>query len=324
MNVLRVHAPDQSPGEEPTVAEILEAYVADQATEILPATLADRARIGRAFCETFGKRSAVDLRPSEVKAWILGRPGWKAANTRWCVLLSLKRLFNWAVDDQFIARNPIKTLSLRQGEPRRATSEEEFQVMLRHSDPAFRRFLVFMRLTGVRPGEARAVEWEWVDWQRRLIVIPKDRHKTGGKTGRPRIIPLPRSAVRLLLWLQLRPGGPPWPMPGRRSATGAIFRNSFGKPWTRVAIGQRVKLIREESGLSGNATLHGIRHLWGTVAVARGGNVKVIADAMGHARVGTFEKYYCHLGDDPNCLIEAAEIASGRATPKRDDESEGP
>jgi integrase len=309
MTALRIFEADGEPGTgEPTCSQILDAYLADQATELAANTLADRARICRAFCETFGTRRPADVHPSEVKAWILGRPQWKAANTRWGALLALKRLFNWAVDDRFIAFSPIKKLALSQGEPRRAITEAEFALMLRSSDLPFRQLLTFLRQTGARPGEARKVEWEWVDWNRRLIAIPKDQHKTGKKTGKARLIPLNRSAVRLLLYLQRR----------RLIASGAIFRNSFGKPWTRVALGQRLTEIRASAGLPKDATLHGIRHLWCTTGARNSGNLKLVSEAAGHARLSTFEKYYCHLDKDPASLVEAAEAAGRRQTDRRD------
>src|SRR5579864_2056541 len=128
-----------------TVSEIVNALLLDQKSELKASTYADRKRVGTAFAESFGKRKAESIRPSEVKAWILSNPKWKGATTHWGVLLSVKRFFNWAMRDGMIDKNPILGLRLPQGDPRRSTTDEEVQIMLRSTDPCFRRFICFLR-----------------------------------------------------------------------------------------------------------------------------------------------------------------------------------
>ena len=69
-----------------------------------------------------------------------------------------------------------------------ASSNEEFQILLRGSDAAFRRFLIFLKFTGCRPGEAASMRWADVRFEEESVVLMD--HKTARKTGRPRIIPL--------------------------------------------------------------------------------------------------------------------------------------
>lgn len=64
----------------------------------------------------------------------------------------------------------------------------------------------FQRLTGCRPGEACGLQWADVDWDAGRIVIPKERHKTGKKTNRDRIIHLTPPVVRLLRVIERLPG----------------------------------------------------------------------------------------------------------------------
>ena len=59
--------------------------------------------------------------------------------------------------------------------------------MLRHSAPGFRRVLITLRLTGCRPGEIRALIWEWVEFERAPWVIPEHKTITRQREPRPRI-----------------------------------------------------------------------------------------------------------------------------------------
>lgn len=304
MTARRLHLfqPDL-PGESGTTfSEILAAFLTDQQSELNPETFADRRRTGEKFAQDFGIRSYKTIRPSEVKAWILGRPEWKEKNTRWAALLALKRIFNWALLDRMIDFNPIAGLSLPRGRTGQATAEREFQTMLRGTDAYFRRPLIFLRATGCRPQDFRNLEWPWIDWLRSVAVIPPDKHKTGKKTGKPKILPLTRTAIKLLVWLRRRCEG-----------LGHVFLNSQGKPWTRVAIAQRMLAIRQNTGLAKSVKLHGVRHLFGTAGVGRGGNIKLISQALGHDRVSTTEQFYLHLeAREIEAILEAAELAAKR------------
>jgi integrase len=266
--------------------------------------------VGERFVADFGNRLPSTIRPSEVKSWIHSRQEWRMAATRWGVLICLNRIFNWAINDRWITFNPLRGLSLPRGEPRRATTEAEIQTMLRHSPPHVRRALVFLRATGCRPGEMASLEWFWIDWEKHFAAIPKNRHKTGNKTGKPRYIPLPQVAMKLLAWMRRR-----------CEQKGRVFRNSFGNPWTRIGLSQLLQRIRGQAVLAGTplplaATFHGIRHLYATLGIVASGNIKLVSQALGHQNVRTTESYYAHLEGSP-ALIEAAEAASKRQTGRK-------
>src|ERR1700687_5679287 len=67
-------------------------------------------------------------------------------------------------------------------ERRRPMTDEQFQTLLRGSDPRFRRFLIFLKFTGCRPGEAASMHWADVRFDEASVVLRG--HKTARKTGR--------------------------------------------------------------------------------------------------------------------------------------------
>jgi integrase len=287
-----------------TIADLVAAFLADQKTELSDSTFKDRERIGKRFAAEFGRRPPITLRPSEVKAWIFANPKWQKPTTRWGVLNNVQRIFNWSVLDGQIERNPIKSLRLPLGDPRRSTTEAEFQAMLRASDALFRRPLVFMRAVGCRPGQMASVEWEWIEWDLGIIVVPKHKHKAGKRTKKPLVIILTRVAMKLLLWLQKRSDG-----------MGVVFRSRRGHRWSRVGLSKRLDQIRQRTGISPEACFHGIRHLAGSTGIRRGGNLKLISKGMGHASTGVTERFYVHLDvsrEDIEAIRAEMELAAKR------------
>lgn len=301
-NVLPFSRPDDAKA--PTVSKIVEAYLEDARTELPPKTWDQRQRYARRFASAFGARPYDSIRPSEVKQWLLGVEEW-GDTTRSTVLCCLKRVFNWAVNDRMTTFNPLRGLTVQRGNPRRATTEDEFQGLLRASGAAcFRLLLVFLRACGCRPGEAASLRFEWIDWELRCAVIPANRHKTGKKTGKPRLIPLPATAIKMLRLLQRQRAD---------QASGVIFLNSRGHPWTRSSMSLRMTIIRAATGIDPEATLHGIRHLWACQGLANTSDLKGVSRALGHDRVQTTEASYLHLRrQEIDELVRIAEQAARR------------
>src|SRR6266699_2834581 len=102
---------------------------------------------------------------------------------------------------ELIHRNPFAKLRSR-GRPqrRRPMTDVELQTLLRGSDPTFRRFLIFLKFTGCRPGEAASMLWADVHFEEGAVVLKE--HKTARKTGRPRAIPLVPTVIKLVLWMR--------------------------------------------------------------------------------------------------------------------------
>lgn len=297
---LRLH-PEPTPV---TVAELVKHFLEDQESELRAETLADRRRVLTRFAEDFGHVPAADLRPSEVKRWILTRPEWQAQTTRWSALNGIKRLLNWSVADRWLTVNPINGLRLPLGEPRRPTTEMEFQAMLRAAFARMRRWLLFLRATGCRPQDACTLAWPMVHWQLGIAVIPKELHKTGRRTRKDKVIVLTRLALRLLAWIQ------------RRDNCGLhVFANKWGRPWTRAALAQQLATLRERASIAPEATFHGLRHLVGTNAVRAGGSLKMISQGLGHRSQAVTERFYVNVGMSPadiEAIRQAMELGAKR------------
>lgn len=253
-----------------TVAEVVNAYLADCMPELSAGSYEKTVDTLMPFRESFGDRPAASLTPLDLKRWIEGHDTWKSPWTRKRVNQILQRVFNWAVGMRLLAENPVRGVTFPRGEPRRPMTDGEYRALLRHGPACLRRVLVFMRLTGCRPGEVRALEWPDVDPARGVAVLPPERHKTGKKTGQPRVIVLLPAALKLLAWLH------------RHGRGGALFRGGRGQPWQRETLSAGARKARKAAGLPADCFLYGTRHAFGHAAAKSGVNLKTISVLMGH------------------------------------------
>jgi integrase len=173
-------------------------------------------------------------------------------------------------------------------------TDEEFTSLLRHTDGCFRRVLWFLRLTGCRPGEMSRLTWDNVDLQRCVCTL--HQHKTVLKTGRPRLIILCPTALRMLLWMRRQAEG----------AEGLVFKTRRGTRWVQGNLSLRVQRLRKRAGLPKSVRLYGLRHRFGTDGVRNGVNLKILSDIMGHANIN-MTLHYVHIAGNTELLREAVE-----------------
>jgi integrase len=285
-----------------TAGDVIAWYVRRLPIEALgaeppsPEAQTERLRILSRFNAEFATRALARCLPVDLLDFILGRPGLKAAWTRRRWLSIIMRPFNRAAKLGVIARNPFAGAELPPGEDGRDLTDEEFRALLRRSPAPFRRVLLFLRLSGARPGEMRAAKVEHVKLDAACLVLSK--HKTSRKTRRPRCIVLNSVLVKLVTWLIPRAG-----------QGGHLFLNASGRPWTTGALTKNVRRLRENLGLPDDVKLYGCRHAFATGAIVNGANPAVVAEFLGHTGLQRIPRY-THLAGKKQYLMEAIEQAA--------------
>ena len=170
----------------------------------------------------------------------------------------------------------------------RFLSEEEAEALVRsiHADEneTASRSIMLLLLTGARRNEITHAKWDYIDWNRKTLLVPKS------KSGRARVIALNQSAIALLRATPRLDGNAyifPSPVTGRPSA-------SLFFPWDR---------IRKRAGLE-DVRLHDLRHSFASFLVNRGVSLYVVQGLLGHANT-KYTQRYAHL--TPDTLRDAAE-----------------
>jgi integrase len=140
-------------------------------------------------------------------------------------------------------------------------------------------------LTGARRNEITKAKWEYVDWDRRTLLVPVS------KTGRPRLITLNGPAVDLLRSI-MPVSGNPFIFP---SATTGRPSPSLHFPWLRIRKRSRLLDVR----------LHDLRHSFASFLVNEGVSLYVVQALLGHSQPRMTQRY-AHLAQ--RTLLGAAEV----------------
>jgi integrase len=127
-------------------------------------------------------------------------------------------LFNRAVDEEIIDKNPFRKLSKksRGRADQHPPTADEFDRLLDgcaalgdYADQ-MRALLIFGAYTGMRPGELFALEWSAIDFTRNRILVSRNVYKgrvqQGIKTSASKLIALPPPARDVLLRQPTRSG----------------------------------------------------------------------------------------------------------------------
>jgi integrase/recombinase XerD len=133
-----------------------------------------------------------------------------------------------------------------------------------------------------------------------------------GKGSKERVVPLGRMAREALEgWLsgEGRPHFEPakWK---RRSDADAVFLNSRGGRLTRVGVFGVVKKYADRVGLGDRVSPHVLRHSCATHMLARGADIRVVQELLGHSSLATTQRY---TKVSPEHLRSAYEGAHPRA-----------
>ncbi len=164
-------------------------------------------------------------------------------------------------------------------------SREEYQRAVSVAIGDYGPFLRFLWATGCRPGEARAVTAERVDWLNGVVRL--DRWKND-KTGKPRLILLSPSALEVLEGQRAKYG------------RGHLFRGSQGVPFSIHGINRRWRDVKQKAGLS-VPTVCAFRHAFVTRALEAGESAATVAALVGTS-VTMIEKTYSHVSANTSRL----------------------
>jgi integrase len=184
----------------------------------------------------------------------------------------------------------------------RFLSEQEFAALesamqraernLTESPHVLAMFRIMMH-TGCRPGEARHLKWNYVDFTNRVIRLPKE----ATKEKRPKTLFITPYIEGVLKNIR-RMEGNPYVIVSERNDGKPIA--DVKKPWDR---------IKKAAGITTELHLHDLRHSHASMANALGYSLPMIGALLGHTQAQTTLRY-AHLATDH--LRQAAEDISNR------------
>ena len=225
---------------------------------------------------TLGKRPIASIKPGEVMAAVKMIEARGAGEQAGRVLQRVKAIFRWAVTHERIATNPMvdlmpsEILKPRDVRHRAAMADRElpeFLVKLEryqgdiHTSLALRMLI----LTATRPGEVRGATWSEFNTDAALWTIHAERMKMRAEHR----VPLSRQALEVLATMQRLSGAGGLVFPSPFYPSRPLSENTFNSALARM-------------GYKNNATAHGFRALFSTVANECGWNPDVIERQLAH------------------------------------------
>ena len=221
----------------------------------------------------------------------------------------LREMFSRARKSRLIPYDPSEELELPAAEKgtHRSLTEEERAVLLKVAE-THRAGLWFLTLlyTGMRPGEAAALNWADVDFKAGMIHVHAALESGTGAVKGPkteagtRDIPIHAALLPRLQAARGEPFSPVFPTEtGGRQNSGSVYRlwKSFKREMD-IAMGAEVyrnKVVK--SVIAEDLTPYCLRHTFATDCARAGVPLETVRWLLGHADISTTANIYQHRDD---------------------------
>jgi tyrosine recombinase XerC len=221
-------------------------------------------------------------------------------------LAAIRSFFKFCVRRRWLDDNPAKVVATpRLDQPVPGfLSEEEMRKLLEapQTDDALglrdRAILEVFYATGIRLSELVGIRLEDLSLEERMIRVK-------GKGKKERLVPFGRKAeASLRAYLGVRHEFP------LRLGETSIFLNYRGTRLSNRSVQRLTAKYLRQAALSRNISPHSLRHSFATHLLARGADLRVIQELLGHESLATTQKY-THM--DVSQLLEIYRKSHPRA-----------
>lgn len=212
-------------------------------------------------------------------------------NSRKTLLKLIKRVFQMAIDEGILNRNPAIGIKVQTPEIEQdvLTNEEvkTFLQVARETNHRFYPVWLMALMTGMRSGELFALTWMDIDFEAKLISVSKQWTSKGGitptKTRRSRVVPV---SDELLLFLKERKL--------QIQVDNVLPRL---KEWENGSQAEVTREFCQSIGIT-SVKFHDLRATFITNLLARGVPLAVVMSMVGHTQIKTTNVYLRRAGVD--------------------------
>lgn len=223
------------------------------------------------------------------------------------VRTTMKILFEDAVDNEIIVRNPVtKSVKCTQGkkseEKTALTVNEQIAFLKSAKDSSYFLQYSFVLQTGIRIGELVALKWSDIDFENRILRISRTTNQIDGEwiVGTPkskageREIPLTNEAISILNKIkENRKSNDVVPI----QYHDFVFTSKKGTPIDNASYNSALRKICEKAEIP-HISMHTLRHTFATRCIEAGMQPKVLQSILGHSSIDTTMDIYVHVMED--------------------------
>lgn len=260
-----------------TFKELAEAWVERHAKPKNKTWQQQEQRLNDYAVPVIGKKKVRDIRRAEIRELVEGVKGEVLPNR---VLTTLKTVFRWAVENDWIDADPTQGVKKPKAEVSRdrVLSMDEIATIWREAGQLGFPFTEYVRtllLTGQRRSEIAGAKWDWIDLKAATLTLPASETKN----GRAHLVPLSPQVVAILK-----------AMP-RLGDAGFVFTTNSTSPisgFTKL----KTKLDKALGDQVSGWVFHDLRRAFATHAVRLGVLEEVIVRVLNHTAQGVTARVY--------------------------------
>jgi len=202
---------------------------------------------------------------------------WATINRR---LNALKHFFDFCLDQQWVAGNPVKPSHfVRRGRPlpKALAGEQVQRLFAQIAHPMDRALFLVMLRCGLRVSEVAQLKLEQIDWEQEAL------HILQGKGRKDRCVYMsPDLVASLHQCLEQHPGD---------RAQGYVFWNRKRRQQALSVKAIQKKMERYAKAAGIIASCHSLRHTFASNLLEHGAEVVAIRDFLGHSQIASSERY---------------------------------
>lgn len=225
-------------------------------------------------------------------------------------LAAIRSLYRFLLREGAVTKNPaseVRTPKVPQHLPKVLTKEDANALMeFPAGDTTLsirdRAILETLYSTGARVGELVGMEWDDLDLQEGLARLR-------GKGRKERIVPVGQVAIEAIQEYREASCESAGTKRGCGKSRDPVFRNSRGGRLTARSV-ERIVAKHSSRLVGGRVSPHTLRHSFATHLLDEGADLRAIQEMLGHASLGTTQKY-THVATDH--LLEVYDRSHPRA-----------
>ncbi len=279
----RMHGGERIAPSKKTVAELADLYM-DSAYHLRPRTRVTyeslikaqvKPRIGNVKVSALTRRRigalVGDMIQEDFTTWYIRG-----------VLTVLSRMSAYAVEEGWLGANPVSQLDKNQrpkGQRKEMTILDSGGVylLLSKSNGNYKDLFRLLIFTGLRIGEALALDWEDIDFDRSHLRVRTSKTSAGVRT-----VELPEFLLKSLASME--------------GVSGPVFLNQFSERMKYRVVARSFKATLKRAKLP-DMRVHDLRHTYASLQISLGEDAVYVASQMGHSDPGMTYKIYAQLFD---------------------------